>query len=283
MNDQAASLRRRLKHQTVKAEAKTIAVASGKGGVGKSTLTINFALKLIKQGNNVLIIDLDIGMGNIDILLGVTPKYSFTDLFESHMTIFDIIERGPLSVSYIAGGSGLASIFSMGDEKFSYFQSEYQQLAKAFDYILFDMGAGVTPDSLKHMIAAEEVILVTTPEPTSLTDAYSLLKHLVREDPDVEVQVLTNRAMNEQSAIHTYERLENAANKFLGKKINLLGAIPEDRHVFDSVLKQVPFTLESPKCKASKSMDELVNQYLKIPSRKNESFLEKLRRLVQER
>lgn len=284
MNDQAEQLRNRLKNHVPHTRAKTIAIASGKGGVGKSNFTINFALKLIEQQKKVLIMDFDIGMGNIDILLGVSPHHSFVDLFKQNTSIKDIIEEGPHNLSYIAGGSGLSEIFNLDEQKYHYFHYQFEQLVAMYDYILFDMGAGATEDSLLLMSAAEEVVLVTTPEPTSITDAYAMLKHLVNNDSQVEIQVLTNRSISKQSAKDTFERLNMVANKFLDKRVHYLGTIPDDRMVFESVLNQIPFVISHPKSAASKAVHSIVEGYLNEPKQsRDESFLSKLRRFVRER
>ncbi|GGF10911.1 flagellum site-determining protein YlxH [Halobacillus andaensis] len=286
MSDQAEKLRNRLRNLSQQQDAaKTVAVASGKGGVGKSNFTINFALKLIQNGKNVLIIDFDIGMGNIDILLGVSPEKSFIDLFnDSTSTIEDIVEQGPNGLSYISGGSGLREIFTLNGYKSGYFTQQFTELVDSYDFILFDMGAGVTKDSLYFMASADEVIVVTTPEPTSITDAYAVIKHLMNYVPDLPIRILTNRIVNQTSGKETFNRLEKVAMKFMNKSITHLGSMPDDRKVMSSVLDQVPFVIREPKCSASKAVHKIAEDYLHVPShnRKN-SFLSKLKSFVTER
>ncbi|MFG6148895.1 MinD/ParA family protein [Halobacillus sp. B23F22_1] len=286
MSDQAENLRNRLKNLSQhEAEAKTIAVASGKGGVGKSNFTINFALKLIQNGKKVLVIDFDIGMGNIDILLGVSPAKSFIDLFnDSTSTIEDIVELGPSGLSYISGGSGLREIFTLNHYEMDYFFQQFNELAGSYDFILFDMGAGVTRDSLHFMASADEVFVVTTPEPTSITDAYAVIKHLKNCAPDLPISVLTNRTFNQASADEAFKRLKNAAMKFMDKTITHLGSMPDDRKVMSSVLEQVPFVIKEPRCSASKAVHEITADYLSVPSHNRKiSFLSKLKSFVKER
>ncbi|MFQ3543313.1 MinD/ParA family protein [Halobacillus rhizosphaerae] len=287
MKDQAEQLRNRLKIRDTPAAGKTIAIASGKGGVGKSNFTINFALQLVQLNKKVLIFDLDIGMGNIDILLGVSPRYSIVDLFTKDLTIHDIIELGPNNLSYIAGGAGLANLFQLDESKFEYFQSQFSQLAIAYDYILFDMGAGVSADGLSFISAADEAVVVTTPEPTSITDGYSMIKHLVTKDKNLPIYLLLNRALNVHSGQKAFQRLEKVAEHFLTKTIHSLGVIPEDRSVMQAVAKQIPFCINSPKSKASAAVAGIAKRYvadrIEEKERKESSFLTKLKRFVLER
>src|SRR5699024_11072489 len=137
MDDQAAKLRQKLQKLSPQHTAKTIAIVSGKGGVGKSNIALNFALSLTKSEKKVLLIDLDIGMGNIDVLLGKTSKYSIVNMFENNLSIYDIIEIGPLSLSYVAGGNGQDHIFHLSNQKFQYFLTQLEQLFSEYDYIIF--------------------------------------------------------------------------------------------------------------------------------------------------
>src|SRR5699024_7948467 len=133
-------------------------------------------------GKRVLIFDLDIGMGNIDILLGQQSKYTILDLFKDFIPIHDMIEAGPKGLSYIAGGSGLNDLLELDEEKLNYFFSQYELLTERYDYIFFDLGAGITKNSLSFILSSDECFLITTPEPTSIADAYSMIKHIVRKN-----------------------------------------------------------------------------------------------------
>ncbi|SFK27198.1 flagellar biosynthesis protein FlhG [Halobacillus dabanensis] len=285
MKDQAELLRHRMKEREPAKQARTIAIASGKGGVGKSNFCLNFALQLTAQQKRVLIFDLDIGMGNIDILMGKTPAHTFVDLFRGNKSIHDIIELGPESLSYIAGGSGLSQIFHLDHEKFLHFQKEFEKLMKSYDYILFDMGAGATDDSLNFIASAQEAIVVTTPEPTSITDGYAMIKHLVKKEEQLPISVLVNRSLHDKSGRQTFERLQMVVRKFLGTEITFLGTIPDDRAVLQAVNRQKPFVLDHPTSKASRSLKNIAAEYIKgdvapdIPA----SFMEKLKRFVFER
>ncbi|TGB04788.1 MinD/ParA family protein [Halobacillus salinus] len=287
MSDQAERLRHRLRQMNSKKKARTIAISSGKGGVGKSNFTINFALKLMEHKKRVLIIDMDIGMGNIDILLGVTPRHSFVDLFKNGSSIQEIIESGPNDLSYIAGGSGLTDVFQLDEAMFLHFQSQFESLIASYDYILFDMGAGATNDSLHFISSADESIVVTTPEPTSITDAYAMIKHLVRVEATLPISILVNRSLKERND-SSFTRLHAVVDRFLEKEVTSLGVMPDDRNVLKAVNRQQPFVLSHPSTKASMAMSAIVQNYLKVERKeqieeKPSSFLSRLKRFVVER
>lgn len=287
MNDQAQKLRQKLEQIRSKTEAKTIAVISGKGGVGKSNFALNFSLSLAQKNKKVLIFDLDIGMGNIDILLGLTPKNTIVNMFDEHLSIHDIIELGPNSLSYIAAGSGLSDIFQLDQDKFNYFLNQLQDLLRNYDYIIFDMGAGVSYDSIHFILAANECFVVTTPEPTSLTDAYAMMKHITKKHHELPMYLVVNRAYSQKVGEQTMERLQNVVLKFLNKELEPLGILPDDRTVSRAVNRQIPFLLFDTKAMVSKAMTQLVDQYLqeKIDIRQKVpfSFVSRLKQFMLER
>lgn len=285
--DQAQKLREKLNQLRNTSEAKTIAVISGKGGVGKSNFALNFALSLTKKKKKVLLFDLDIGMGNIDILLGLTPKRSIVDLFEDDLTLDDIIEKGPESLSYIAAGSGLSEIFQFSEDKLDYFYQQLQELVQSYDYILFDMGAGVTNDSLHFILAANECFVVTTPEPTALTDGYAMIKHITQKHSELPMYLIVNKAFSHRAGENTMERMQNVVSQFLNKSIEPLGILPDDRVVTKAVTKQVPFISYDEKAKISQALTSMTNQYLEqninIHEKVPFTFVSKLKQFMLER
>lgn len=285
--DQAASLRKTMSNKNKGKQAKTIAVVSGKGGVGKSNFTLNFALKLIEHQKKVLIIDLDIGMGNIDILLGLQAKHSIVQMFENDLSIHDIIEVGPNAMSYIAGGSGLANVFNLNDTKLNYFLAQFSKISTEYDYIFFDLGAGVTDQSLSYVLAADECIVVTTPEPTAMMDGYAMIKYIHQKNQTLPFYLLINRADSMKEGKQSIDKLKKVTERFLAKKITTLGVLPFDKKVSKAVIAQVPFVLYDPYAEVSRAIDQMVRQYLadtidldkKVPS----SFMTKLKKLIIER
>ncbi|SHN16409.1 MinD/ParA family protein [Gracilibacillus kekensis] len=284
MSDQASKLRQKITGLNSQFHAKTIAIVSGKGGVGKSNIALNFSLSLANQGKKVLLFDLDIGMGNIDILLGKSSKYSIINMFENNLSIYDIIESGPNSLFYIAGGSGQDHIFYLDDERLDYFLEQLELLFREYDYIIFDMGAGVTRETIHYILAVDECILVTTPEPTSMTDAYSMVKHILSQQ-SIQFHLIINRSKSEKQGIDIMNRMSSAIKRFLHHDITPLGTIPDDESVVEAVIDQQPFILHNPKAKASKAIEQVTKQFLgEIPKIKdNSGFLSKLKRLITER
>ncbi|MGD6832740.1 MinD/ParA family protein [Sutcliffiella halmapala] len=293
MNDQARLLREQIERHRGSSgqegrphkEAKSLAIISGKGGVGKSNFSLNFSIALQQKGNKVLLFDLDIGMANIDILMGTTQGYSIVHLFEEGRTLDQIIQRGPGNLSYIAGGSGLTEIFKMDEQKRRYFLSQLEEASSQYDYIIFDMGAGITDETLQLLLSVEEIFLLTTCEPTSLTDAYSALKYINIHEDSIPFKLLLNKVPDFHVATKTAERLQAVAKQFLKKDLPYLGSIPDDRYVLHAVMEQTPFVLKYPKCQASRAIANIASFYLEDKKKSSTStdqkpsFVAKLLRL----
>ncbi|MBM7659344.1 flagellar biosynthesis protein FlhG [Bacillus mesophilus] len=288
MRDQAESLRLRLLKMQGRKEAKVMAIVSGKGGVGKSNFSLNFAINLTRKGHNVLLLDMDIGMGNIDILLGQSSKVSFIDIFQPNMSIQDIIKHGPKGLSYISGGTGLTNLFKLDDEKLNYLLNLLERLSLQYDYILFDMGAGITEETLQFLLSVHEIILITTPEPTSMTDAYSMLKFISSRDSDADFYLVVNRAQSTEDGTNTLKRLSHVIKQFLQKEVTILGYLPDDRMVNKAVSRQIPFSIFDPKSKVSTALAALTERYLlgkkeEFEKEKPPSFITRLRHYFSER
>lgn len=269
MNDQAKNLRQMLHMASeTKKDTKVVAVVSGKGGVGKSNFSLNFAIELTKVGKKVILFDLDIGMANVDILMGVSSKFTVVDMIEKELAIWDIIEEGPEQLSFIAGGTGFSSMFHLNPRKLSRFLQQLELISGKYDYILFDMGAGVSKDSLHFILSANEIVVVSTPEPTSITDAYAMVKYIQLKDQAIPIKVLINRAESLSEGNRTFENLKLVTNQFLQKEISLLGIIPNDPIVLKAVKAQRPFVLYSPSCKPSQAIKEIVADFIGIKREK---------------
>lgn len=285
MDDQATHLRRKVDAQKKSKQARTVCITSGKGGVGKSNFAVNFALELISHGKEVLIIDLDIGMGNIDILLGSLSKKTIYDMFQNQESIFSIIEKGKKGVDYIAGGSGISDFLLLDHAKKEYFIEQFSELSIAYDYIIFDMGAGIDPDSLFFILSAEELIVITTPEPTSITDAYSVIKQLVHHQANMPMQVIMNRSASQKSGEQALVEFKHVIKKFLQVDIIEMGILPEDKAVSRAVMKQVPYYYNE-KSQVAKALKEITFNYLH--SKKDfhsikPNFIQRLKQFLTER
>jgi flagellar biosynthesis protein FlhG len=261
MKDQAENLRDRLKQRNNLRFSKTIAVISGKGGVGKSNFSLNFAITLSKKGHRVLLFDMDIGMGNIDILMGNTSGSSIIDFFENGRMLRDIISPGPENISVIAGGTGLTKLFELEEPLFTRFLEEFNGLIEDYDYIIFDMGAGINEDSTRFMLCMDDLIVITTPEPTAVMDAYSVMKYLNTINQDLPFFLVCNRVHSESEGHETTKRIQNALRKFLQKEIVPLGFLPDDKSVSKAVVRQIPFSLYSPQSIVTRALSDIAARY----------------------
>ena len=281
-NDQASEQREKLINQENNQSAKAIAIFSGKGGVGKSNYAINFGLCLADRRKKVLLIDLDIGMGNIDVLLGMSPDHSMAEMLENKMSIFDIIESRSDYFSFIAAGTSLSHLFELNTSGRMHFIQQFQEVLHFFDYILLDLGAGMTKSHLAFLEAADESIVITTPEPTSLTDSYAAIKHLLIEsdNKDIQLSLLVNRTAKSTEGWQVYQRLRKVAMNFLDCELRFAGSLPDDPAVSESVKKQIPFIESFPKSRISKQLDKIVTQYEQKESPDTErsiTFIEKMK------
>ncbi|EKN63672.1 hypothetical protein BABA_24350 [Neobacillus bataviensis LMG 21833] len=272
--DQAQKLRelyQRFNHDQQTRTTKVISITSGKGGVGKSNFALNFALSLIESGQKVVLIDLDIGMANLEILVGMNPKHNLIDMVEGGKSIWDVMEKGPNGLELISGGSSFNEMLDLSADDTNYLFSELEKLQGYADIILFDTGAGLSRESQRCHLAADEIILVTTPEPTAMTDAYSVIKILHHQDANLHVRLVVNRVASSKEGMEIAGRFRTVTKQFLEKEIDILGFIPNDSHVFQSVLEQTPFLLNYPKSQAAKWMKDIVKIYLNGDAKSNNS------------
>jgi flagellar biosynthesis protein FlhG len=279
MRDQAEALRMKML-QAQGNLAKSIAIVSGKGGVGKSNFTTNFAHSLRIKGKKVIVVDMDIGMGNIHILLGVAPKYSLKDYLTGQQPLENIINTDELGLSFISGGSGLDSVLDWSEDMFERLLAAFEQMQKGYDFILFDMGAGATQRSIELIIAVDEVIVISTTEPTSITDAYSMMKFIYLKDPDKKFSIISNRVTKYDDGNDAVTRLQYAMRKFLDKETSILGFLPEDAAVHKAVVAQKPFILLFPNSSVSKRMIAIADEFVIVDRNKEKEgtgFLKKLK------
>lgn len=272
MNDQAESLRKMIdymkngdesqenKKGLSSKQARVITVTSGKGGVGKTNVTINLALALSRMGLRIAILDVDFGLANIDVLFGIVPKYTLLDLIHDEKSIFEVLTDGPDNIKFLSGGSGVEELIRLDRKQLRKFVANISLLDKLFDVILIDTGAGLSQNVMSFIMAADEVILVTTPEPTAITDAYALVKMVSRRDRKKQIKILVNKAENVKEADEIANKLIVVSEKFLSLKLLKLGYILYDDTVTKSVKVQKPFSLYSPKCQAAKNITEIAEK-----------------------
>lgn len=255
--DQAEQLRNIIKAnvQPHRPLARVITVTSGKGGVGKSNTAINLAIQFHKMGQKVIILDADFGLANIEIMFGAVPKHNLCDLIYQGKNIKDIITWGPMDVGFISGGSGIAGMSNLDKDYLNYIIQNLKELDEMADIIIVDTGAGISDAVLEFLVASGEILLVTTPEPTSITDSYSLLKALNRHPrylrDTTQIKVLANKVTGEAEAEALYGKLEAVVARYLRMPIAYLGMIPQDSQLAKAVMQQTPVSLDNPHARSS--------------------------------
>lgn len=262
--DQAEQLRVIKASQQARPLARVITVTSGKGGVGKSNTAINLAIQFRKMGKRVIILDADFGLANIEIMFGAVPKHNLCDLIYQGKNIKEIITWGPMDVGFISGGSGIVGMSNLSRDYLSYIIQNLVQLDQIADIILIDTGAGISDAVLEFLVASGEILLVTTPEPTSITDSYSLLKALYRhprfEEETTKVKMLANRVEKGEEAHVLFSKLNAVVTRYLKIPMVYLGYIPEDAHLSRAVMQQVPVSLQNPTAKSAMAYERIAQR-----------------------
>jgi len=245
--------------------SRVIAVTSGKGGVGKTIVTINLATALAAQNKKVFIIDADLGTANVDVLLRLSAKYNITHLLSGDKTLLEIAAQGPGNIAVIPGGSGLQTLTQMTETQFSHLINSFNQLDGLADIILIDTGAGISRDVSNFLQAADETIVVTTPEPHAITDAYAILKVMNNLACKGKQMLIVNRAENRQEADMAASRLKGTVTRYLSKEIDYIGHIQDDPVVRRSLKLQQPFFLTNPDSEPSRNIRAIAGRLLDIP------------------
>ncbi len=255
--DQAEKLRNIVKAQEVSMAGNTrlITVTSGKGGVGKSSVSVNLAVQFCKMGYRVIIFDADFGLANVEVMFGAIPRYNLSDVIYHGKQIEEIVVDGPMDIKFVSGGSGIAELSNLSKDNARYLAARLARLESMADIIIVDTGAGISDAVLEFVKASREVLLVTTPEPTSITDSYALLKALVRsKDFDNEktvINVVSNKVEDHAEGKLVFSKLTLVAEKFLNMKLKFLGYIPNDANVTKAVMQQKPVSMVYENSKAS--------------------------------
>ena len=273
--DQAEQLRNIIKASSrpQRPLARVITVTSGKGGVGKSNTAINLAIQFRKMGQRVIILDADFGLANIEIMFGTVPKHNLCDLIYQGKNIKDIITWGPMEVGFISGGSGIAGMSNLSRDYLNYIIQNLAELDEMADTIIVDTGAGISDAVLEFLVASGEILLVTTPEPTSITDSYSLLKALGRHprysSETTQIKVIANKVMNETEAEALYAKLEAVVDRYLKVPISYLGMIPQDIQLARAVMQQTPVSLDNPKARSAVAYEVIAAKLMNKELNKN--------------
>ncbi len=273
--DQAEQLRNIIKaNSQPRPVARVITVTSGKGGVGKSNTAINLAIHFRKLGQRVIILDADFGLANIEIMFGAVPKHNLCDLIYQGKNIREIITWGPMEVGFISGGSGIAGMSNLSRDYLTYIIQNLAALDAIADIIIVDTGAGISDAVLEFLVASDEIILVTTPEPTSITDSYSLLKALSRHprfSPESsQVKMIANKVEKEEDGYSLFNKLNAVVARYLKLPFSFLGAVPQDALLSKAVMQQMPVSIQSPTAKSSLAYETIAAKLMNkdVPLRK---------------
>jgi flagellar biosynthesis protein FlhG len=237
--------------------ARVIAVSSGKGGVGKTNLSINLALSLRKLGKEVLLFDADLGLANVDILLGMSPRFNLQHFMQGQKSLQEVISEGPLGLKVIASGNGVSQLANLGPQERERMFSHFSLIEECADVVIVDTGAGISQSVISFAMAADECLVVTTPEPTARLDAYGLIKTLNHEGYNGATRLVVNMAENEAEGKEMGELMAGLAKRFLNFHVEYLGFVPRDKHVLKAVSRQTPFSLLFPESPASLAVGQL--------------------------
>ncbi|MEI6513185.1 MAG: MinD/ParA family protein [bacterium] len=241
------------------------AVTSGKGGVGKTNFSINLAISLASLGHKVVVFDADLGLANVDIILGTHAKHTLQDVLGGPLSIEEILTPGPGGINFIAGGSAVGKLTSISRKRLQEFLAGLAQLEASTDYLIFDTGAGIDTKVMTFLRAADEVLLVTTPDPASITDAYATAKTLFRVQRNAIIRVVMNMVSSEEQAMMLFSNLQGVCQQFLHGHLSYCGCVHNDAKVSASVRQRKPFYLASPECKASVDISQIADKLTKNP------------------
>jgi len=244
---------------------RVIVVTSGKGGVGKSNLVLNLAIALAKMKQRVLVMDADLGLANLDVLLGISPKYTLQHVIFGEKRLEEIIIEPFKNVRIIPASSGIQALANLKPEQIDHIIAGFASLGEQVNFFLIDTGAGISESVTSFAFAAQEVIIVTTPEPTAITDAYAMMKVLWTENSEIQVRLFINMAQSRQQALQIGEKIQNVTKAFLKKDIAYIGFIPYDNAVQKAVILQKPFMLSSPHSPVAEALMQFAGELTSQP------------------
>lgn len=285
MTDQAEQLREimrsRNENNSGNSKTRVIAVSSGKGGVGKTNMSINIAIAYAQLGKKVLVMDADLGLANVNVAMGIIPRYNLYHLIRQKKKMKDIIINTDFGIQIVAGASGFSKIANLSDDEREHFIDEIATM-DAVDVIVIDTSAGVSSNVLDFIAAADDAIIVTTPEPTAITDAYGIIKIIATEidNMNLGIKLIVNRVKSVTEGKKVSERVINIASQFLNLKVDYLGYVYDDPQVSQAILKQKPFMIVDPDSKASICIKHIVSRLEKVEYKEGGGLKKFLNRLV---
>ena len=278
MEDQAAKLREMMKQTSKK--IRIITVTSGKGGVGKTNISVNLAIAYAQIGKKVILIDADLGLANVNVILNMIPQYNLYHVITKQKRMSEIILPTEYGIKIIAGANGFSKIANLSDEDRGFFIQEFETLSSA-DIIIIDTSAGISSNVLGFVEAADEVLIVTTPEPTAITDAYGMIKIIATETDSLKLnlKLIVNRVHSAAEGKRISDRMTTIVGQFLNCKVEYMGFIYDDPVVSQAVVRQKPFIIAEPTSKPAMCVKHLVSRIEKIDIEKAtgvSGFIDKL-------
>jgi flagellar biosynthesis protein FlhG len=269
MKDQASKLRdiHRIKRLTAEQlrPVRRLAVTSGKGGVGKSNVSLNLALCFQKLGRRTLLVDADTNLANIDILLGINPEFTLADAILKDQFIMDVLVQGPEGLRILPAGSGVVELVGLDEMVADRLSVALSELERHQDLIVLDTGAGISEGVVEFASGSDEVIIITTPEPTAITDAYAAIKVISSRNAAAKLYLLVNQAKSKEEADEVGRKISLVVENYLATTLETLGWLPSDPHVPQSVARQTPFLLACPRCPASTHLMMIARRLLRLP------------------
>ena len=262
MGDQAQNLRELMGKSS---EVRVISVASGKGGVGKSSISVNLAIAMSRLGSRVLILDADFGLANIDVMLGITTRLDLSYFLRGERTLHEIVQLGHEGVRFISGGSGVADLINMGEEQLAELLTKIVNIDAPIDVIIMDAGAGISNNIMQSLLASSETIVVSTAEPTSVLDAYALVKTIVKHAPSHPLYILANKCENKKEAQNIQAGFVNVCGKNLGKNISPLGLVSYNYEFTHAIKRQTPIIAKNPNGAIAREFDLIARTLLNMP------------------
>lgn len=282
MHDQAENLRELVNrvNPTQQRKARILTVTSGKGGVGKTNFAVNMAIALAQMDLKVILVDADLGLANVDVILGMIPQYHLGHVVSGEKTVDEVLVDGPEGIKVIASGSGLQDLANLSEWRLDQCVRELGRLEEMADIIIFDTGAGLSRNVVRFILAAQEVIIITTPEPTAMTDAYSIVKVIASKNPNTKIRLVVNMVHQEKEGVQVVDRLRLVAKRFLDIEIDRLGLLFHDPVVPMAVREQQPFILSHPHSIVAQSIKQMARNLVAAPMDKPAGFASFLRRWV---
>lgn len=262
--DQAEKLRQRVQSREKTDGARIIAIASGKGGVGKSNIAVNTALALKKNNKKVLLLDADLGMANIDVLLGLTAKYNLSHVLNEECSFEEAILEGPSDLEILAGTSGVEELLNINQKQVERLMRVTSQMEIRYDIIIIDIGAGIHSSNINFISVCDEVIVVLVPEPTAIMDGYSLIKILHNHQFTGDIGLVINQLSSQQEGKVITNRMKKVINDYLNIDVDLIGLIPFDYHLRQAVKKQNALLEIYPKSKSGQALLQAANNIMKL-------------------